>query len=828
MTLPITDPVLIVAIAVGIFLLAPMLVERLRLPGIVGLILAGALVGPNGLNLLARSNTIVLLGTVGLLYLMFLAGVEIDLHGFRRYRTRSLAFGAISYLLPQLVGLGVLRLLGFGWAASVLVGSMFGSHTLLAYPIAARFGIAKNRAVTTVVGGTMVTDTAALLVLAVVAASTRGALDTAFWVRLGGLLAVYVAAVWYGLPRVARWVFRHEKAGAGTEFLFVLFALFAGAYLASLAGLAPIIGAFLVGLSLNRLIPDHGPLSSRLRFFGETFFVPFFLFSVGMLVDVRALAAGGRAWTVMLAMTATVTLTKLVAAKLSARLFRYTADEGWTMYGLSVAQAAATLAAALVGLEVGLVDETLLNGVILMILVTVIIGPLVVERYGRRLALREAEQPFQPGQAPQRIMVPMAKPASAPSLMDLALAIREPESTEPVYPLTVVPADEGRAGEHVALAERMLAHAVAHAVSAGVPVVPLTRVDDNFANGIARGMTETRTSTLVIGWDGRRYSTGGIFGSVLDRLLEQTRTTVIVAKLGHPLNTTSRLVVLVPQGSDHVLGFFEAVRLLKLMANRLGASLHAVVVDSPPDTYREHLRRVRPAAPVTVERAAGWAEALTRLRTMVRKDDLVVVLSARRGAVSWTPTLERLPGQVAQLVPESFLMLYLAEVGHEHAGGLGATPALPVPLTPARVLLSVPRRPLTVVLHDLVATEFGDDPARLAEIVTGVLQAGPEAHFEGPHAAALLHTSVPGLAAPMLFLATCPEGLEPSGAHRLVHLVLLLLSPAGDRVEHLRQLAGIAELIGDPRRVEAIVGAGSSEELVAVVQDGLPSAAAAG
>lgn len=828
MTLPVTDPVLIVALAVGIFLVAPALVERARLPGMVGLILAGAVVGPNGLNLLARSNTIVLLGTVGLLYLMFMAGVEIDLHGFRRYRNRSLIFGALTFALPQFIGMAVMRGLGYGWPASILIASMFASHTLLAYPIATRFGLAKNQAVTTAVGGTIITDTAALLVLAVVAASTRGTLDAAFWIRLVVLLTLYVAAVWYGLPWVARRVFRHDRAGAGSEYLFVLLALFGGAFLAEAVGMEGIVGAFLVGLSLNRLIPEHGVLANRLHFFGNTFFIPFFLLSVGMLVDVRVLAGSPRGWIVMLAMTATVTFTKWGAAMAAQRLFGYSREEGWAIFGLTVVQAAATLAAALVGREIGLIDDAVLNGVIMMILATVVIGPLVVERFGRRIALQEAEQPYQPGTAPQRIMVPMAKPASARSLMDLALAIREPESAEPIFPLTVVPADPGRSAEFVALGERMLSHAVAHAASVGVPVVPVTRVDDNFAHGIARGMTETRTSTVVIGWDGRRYGSGGIFGSVLDRLLEQTREQVIVAKLARPLNTTGRLLVIVPHGTDHVPGFFEAVRVLKLVAHRLGAPVHALVVASEADGYREHLRRVRPAAPVTVERVRAWDEALARVDALARADDVVVVLSARRGAVSWTPTLERLPGRMAQLVPESFLMLYLAEAGPEQGSALRATPALPVSLAPTRILLSVPRQRSGMLMRDLLATEFGDDPARVADVAAAVLQAGREVVAAGPHGAAILHARLPGIVAPMLFLATSPEGVELPDASGAVHLVLLLLGPEGDPAEHLRHLAALAGLAGDPRHVAAVTRAGSLEELFAAVQEALPGGATVG
>ena len=284
-SLPFTDPVLIVATATLIFLAIPLLFERVRIPGIIGLIVAGAVVGPNGLGLLARSNTIVLLGTVGLLYLMLMVGLELDLEQFARYRRRSLAFGTLSFLVPALAGAGLSAILGYGTASALLIAAVFSSHTLLAYPIASRLGIVRNAAVTTALGGTILTEVLALLLLAVVARSRGGALDAAFWAGLALPFAIYVAGVLYGLPKVGRWFFRNVSAGGSTEFVFVLAALFTTAYLAHYGGVEPIIGALLAGLALNRLIPRQGALMSRIHFAGNAFFIPFFLLSVGMLVD---------------------------------------------------------------------------------------------------------------------------------------------------------------------------------------------------------------------------------------------------------------------------------------------------------------------------------------------------------------------------------------------------------------------------------------------------------------------------------------------------------------------------------------------------------------
>jgi Kef-type K+ transport system membrane component KefB/nucleotide-binding universal stress UspA family protein len=662
MPLPITDPVLIVAIAMAIFLVAPLILERFRMPGLIGIIVAGAIVGPNGLNLLARDQTIVLLGAVGLLYLIFLAGIAIDLHGFRRYRNRSISFGAVSFLVPQVLGTLLGLALGYTLPGSLLLGAMFASHTLVAYPIAIRYGIAKNAAVTTAVSASIITDTSSLLVLAVVAASMYGSLDAAFWTRLVLALSAYVTVVWYGLPRIGRWFFRHERTGATAEYAFVLTALFGFAYLARVAGVETIIGAFLVGLALNRLLPEQGQLTNRLQFVGEAFFIPFFLLSVGMLADVRVLASDVRTWVVMIAMTVAVTVLKGGAAKLMQRVFGYTAAEGWTMAGMTIPQAAATLAVTLIGVELGLLDDAVLNGAILMIIVTCMIGPALVEKYGRVIALLEEQRPYDPAEAPQRIMVPVSNPATAEDLMDLAFFVREPGSAEPLYPLAVAPPDDNGTGEHVATAEKMLHRVATYAAGAAVDVVTVTRVDNNFANGIARGIAETRASTLIVGWDGRRTQRRGIFGTVLDQVLEQTRQQVLVAKLGHPLNTTERIVLLIPAGSDHLHGYAQAVRTIKLLTNRLGARIQGYVIGAPVKPYRTFMESVKPDAPITLELGGSWASTLQQLGEELRPDDLVVVLSARRGAVSWTPSLERLPARLADLVPESFVIFYPAEI----------------------------------------------------------------------------------------------------------------------------------------------------------------------
>lgn len=806
--LPLTDPVAVFALAMLIFLVAPRLVERFKVPGIIGVILAGALVGPNGFHLLERNATIILLGTVGLIFLMFLAGIEIDLQGFRRYRSRSIGFGVLSFALPQAMGTALGHLLGFSWPSAILLGALLASHTLLAYPQALRLGIAKNEAVTVSVGGTMIADTAALLVLAVVAASAAGSLDAAFWVRIVLSLLVFGAVVLVGLPRLARWFFRNEAVNANATFVFVMTTLFLGALMALVAGVEAIIGAFLVGLALNRLIPSESSLASRIHFVGDAFFIPFFMLSVGMLVDVRVLFGGARTWVVMTALLVAGIAAKWGAAWVTGRLLSYSVDEVRTVVGLTVPRASATLAIALIGHDLGLFDDVVENSVILLMMATCFLGPALVERHGRQLALDEEHRPSGPTDAPLRLMVPMSNPKTANALMELALLVRPRDATDPLYALTVVPEEGGDGGEYVANAERMLSHAVAFGAGADVPVQPVTRVDQNFASGIVRAMVETRISTLIVGWDGRA-SRQWMFGSVLDQVLGQATQQVVVAKLGHPLNTTRRLTVVIPRGADHDTGFHESARLVKRMANRLGAPVRVLVVESDPTVYQRQLEPMAPAdVPMDFDRASDWTRALPWLRDRTAPDDLVVVLAARRNTVAWHPALLRLPSRLARLACESFLMIYpgtRGEGSREPVGERGLARALTV----GRIAVPLTANVYEEALEELLQRQFSGSKRRVKELVQVLRSAG--APLSLAPGVAIPHARVDSLTEPIAFVGIHPDGLSVPEASGSVHVLVLVLSPTDQPRAHLTLLADLARAMATPDRVARLRAASDAE-----------------
>ncbi|HEX8692373.1 MAG TPA: cation:proton antiporter [Longimicrobium sp.] len=795
---PFTDPVLIVATATLVFLVVPLLAERLRVPGIIGLIVVGAAVGPHGFNLLARSNTIVLLGTVGLLYLMLMVGLELDLHQFDRHRNRSLVFGTLSFLVPGALGTALGLALGYRLPSSLLIGAVFASHTLLAYPIASRLGIVRNPAVTAALGGTILTEILALLLLAVVVRSRGGAMDAGFWAALAVPFAVYVAAVMWGLPRLGRWFFRNVSGDGSTEFVFVMAALFATSYLAHFGGVEPIVGALLAGLALNRLIPHQGALMSRIVFAGNALFIPFFLLSVGMLVNVRALS-GARVWTVSVALTLGVLLAKWVAAKASEKAFGWERDEGWVVFGLSVPHAAGTLAIVLVGFDVGLLDTAEVNGVVLMILATCLAGPWAVERFGRRVALREEQRPYDPGSAPRRVLVALAKPATADTLMDLAFILRGGATEEPVHPLMVVRGEGESSEAEVAEAEKVLAHAVARAAAAEVPVVPLTRVDPNVAAGIARGVAETRSTTLVLGWDGRRSGAKAIFGTVLDQLLARTRQTVVVARLAHPVSTTRRIVLLLPPAVERHPGFLEAARAAAQLAAGAGTSLAGVTVGGDPERLAATFAGARPQVPVAWERVDGWGELLERLKALLRPGDLVALVSARRGTLAWHPRLERLPERLGALAPESFLVVFPPEV---EAAGEGEGTRLSATLAPERVV-RLGGVSFVAAAGKLLEGLFDEETAR--ELANAIVRNEQQFSSEVVPGVVLPHVRLNGLPRPVLVLGVSREGVEFPRAREPAHLVFLLVSPAERAEEHLKYLAEIARLLSSPERVRELM-----------------------
>lgn len=809
--LPVHEPVLVFGLALWVILLAPLVVRRLRLPDIIGMILAGVALGDHGLNILARDETMVLLSTVGLLYIMFLAGLEIDLNQFMRRRSPSLPFGVLTFLVPQIGGTLVgIWLFDFSWPAALLLASLFASHTLVAYPTATRLGIAKNPAVTATVGGTIITDTLALLVLVVVVALSEGNLSWIFWAKFSLSMLVYGFFIAWGVPRLARWYFHQQGDHGSRDFVFILAIAFLSAYLAELAGAETIIGAFFAGLALNRFVPEQSPLMNRIQFVGHTLLIPFFLIGIGMLADLRMIFSTWHVWWVGGSMIVTVLATKWLAAWISQRMLGFSKDEGGVMFALSVPHAAVTLAAVFVGHRIELFNDEILNGTILMILVTCILGPWLVDRYGRRVALHEELAPLKAGETPLRILLPLANPSSAPALMDLAFSIRRSNSTEPVYPITVV-TQQGDVTQQVANSERMLSHAVIYASGAGIPVQPVTRVDPNIATGLNRAISELRISTVVIGWTGDPSKRRFALGTVLDQLLHENPQSVIVCRLLLPLNTTRRIILLLPPFVEREKGFGEALRTVHLMASHQDAKLLVVAAGREIKHLEPRMKRIRPAVPTEFQGLSSRALFGGEIGVeKIEKDDLVILMNTREGRLAWSPELSQLPLRLVRRYPSNNVILfYPPEQESEQAIYSGAI----LLLEPERTVLGIPAMSFEEALDYIIAPHFREKP--VAKTIRDLLETNArEYSTEIAKGTILIHSHVPSLSRPWLFFATSKEGLTVPNIDHPVHVMLLLLSPpAWPAEDHLRTLANLARMMHDPDLADRLADVTTFDEL---------------
>ncbi|MCG6136063.1 MAG: cation:proton antiporter [Nostoc sp. LLA-1] len=576
---PIKEPVPVFLMILGIMLIAPLLFEKIRLPGIVGLILAGVVVGPNGLGLLARDNTIILLGTVGLLFLMFMAGLETSLDDLKYNADKAVLFGLATFLVPMILGTGAMMAIGYSLLPAVLVASCFASHTLLALPVASKLGIMRSQVMTTTLGGTLITNVLALLVLAVVVRAHQGNLTLQFWLTLIPSLIVYTFLTLWGLPRLGRWFFQRFGHDEGAEFTFVLATLFVVSYGAELIQIEPIIGAFLAGVAITQLIPHLSPLMNRIQFIGNTLFVPFFLISVGMLVNPLILIQEPQALVVSGVMVATAIVAKFIPAWGIGKLFGFNFDNIMVLFGLSVAQAASTLAAITVAFNIELVDQLTVNGTIAMILVTCIASPWVTNQWGQNLKPGETNVTTpQTGHIGDRVLVPVANPSTEDNLLQLAILLAK-SSTGTLLPLHILleksgpisPEDKTRQNQLLSTAE-MIAHA------AVVDVTPIGRIDESIDKGIARVAEEKQASVIICGWKGYSTYQENLFGGVIDKIVQRSSVPVLVSRFPLPIEHTNRVFLAFTTQQTYASSFGQSLQLAKSLATELKASLQLLQV----------------------------------------------------------------------------------------------------------------------------------------------------------------------------------------------------------------------------------------------------------
>ena len=803
-------------------LLAPMLARIAKLPDVVGLLLAGIIVGPHGLGILARDNTIELLGTVGLLFIMFVAGLEVDLNQVKRNKNHTLVFGLTTFFVPLIMGVALgISVFKMSIPVAFLLASMISSHTLVTYPIVNRLGLTKLPPVTSAIGGTIITDTLALLILAVVAATSRGALSPAFWIHLFMLMTLYVGAVIILVPLLARWFFRRLDADENVEFVFVIALTFLIAFLAHLSNLEPIIGAFLAGLTLNTFIPERSLLMARIHFVGDALFIPFFLISVGMLVNVQLLFTGTEAWVVSVGMTVVALAAKYIASGLSGRILKYSKDENLLVFGLTVNQAAATLAAVLIGFELGLFTENIITGTILMIAVTCVVGSLVTDRVGHRVALQEEKSDVASASYQNRIMIPMRAREGAKELLDIAFLLRGKGSQEPLYPLRVV--DEGGdSEEQVMAAERIMAHLVVRAMAAGVPVMPITSVDINVLSGVLRSIRDYRISTLVMGWDGKVGLKTRVYGHTIDAVVERSRQMIILNRITRRINSINRMVVVLPPFAQREIGFGQIISTISALSSQTSASILFLCACDTGSEAEELMSQVKSSVHVSFANYTSWKNVLLVVREQLKADDWLFLMSVRKGEIAWQPTLDRLPRQLASEFEEiPFSVLISPTEKWITLKTPETTASIFTVFKEEYILLSIDASGSKDVIKQLLSRYLWENTRQKARLTEQLFHMGQEEPVELVQDVVFLHTYVSGLKKAVPFLGVSSQPLDIPLASGEPHVVIILLDPEGqDPSMHLESLASIAKLIRIPEIVEILREVKDFDSLVGRIAEG--------
>lgn len=669
-TLPLTNPVLKFLVILIIILSAPILSNKLKIPHILGFIIAGAVIGPNGFNLLLRDSSIILSGTAGLLYIMFLAGLEIDLGEFKKNSAKSLLFGLYTFLIPMALGiLSGIYILDFSILTSVLLASMYASHTLIVYPMLSKFGVTKNRAVNIAVGGTMITDTLALLVLAVIVGMTQGEVNSTFWTKLSISILVFGLIVMFLFPIIGRWFLKRYEDNV-SQYIFVLVMVFLGAVLAEAAGIEAIIGAFLSGLALNRLIPSTSSLMNRIEFVGNAIFIPFFLIGVGMLVDYRAFFSDFETIKVAAVMTIVATSAKFIAAWLTQKSFKLSIDERRLIFGLSNAQAAATLAAVLVGYNViigetangepiRLLGESILNGTIIMILITCTIASFAAQKGGKNISLQESSVVESENvEDSERILIPISNPETIDELINLSLILKSKGNKKGLFALNVVTNDSSESNNQ---AKKLLDKAVFTASASDIQLNKLLRYDINPTNGIIGVIKEQNISDLVLGLHVNKGISESFLGKLTEGILTKCNTTTFVYKPIQPISTIKRHIVIVPPNAEKEIGFPFWLSKIWNIPKNTGAR----IVFYANESTLAYIKKIHLKHPIEADFKIfdDWNDFLIISRDIRTDDNLLIVLS-RANKLSYHVNMSNIPTYLNKYFQgNSFILIYPMQQG---------------------------------------------------------------------------------------------------------------------------------------------------------------------
>lgn len=655
---PFANPVLVFMVLLLVILFSPIFLRKLKVPAIIGFIISGVIIGPHALNIIEKNSAITLFSTIGLLYIMFLAGLELDMREFSKNKHKSLIFGVLTFIIPLILGFFTCHfLLGYNFEASLLTASMFSTQTLVAYPIVMRLGIARSEPVAITVGGTIITDTAVLVLLAIISGANNGGLNGEFWLRFIISISLFFFISLYILPKIAAWFFKVLESEKNSHFIFVLTIVFACAFLAELAGLEPIIGAFVAGILLNKLIPHTSPLMNRIEFVGTSLFIPFFLIGVGMLINIRVLFTNTTTIYISIVLTIMAIFSKFIAAWISGLILKYNRHQINLIFGLSSSHAAATLAIILVGYNLGMIDENILNGTIVLILVTCLVASFVTDRAAKKLVSTTNTVKEQLDLlSQQRVLVPISNPSTMEKLIDFSIMIQQVQNRFPILGVSIVK-DGENAQTKLIQSRQLLNKVIEHASSVDQKVDIVATIDQNVPNGIARTSKEYFASEIVLGWPEKDNIVDYIFGKTTRRIITHTTQTVFLCNFPTPLTSYKKMVIIASPLVESETGFGlwvdRMVRVSKIMSLKL-------YLRSNNETYQRANeivaglnlgKTVHPLEMTEVDYSKEF--------TSLSPDELPVIVIPRSNTLSYLSQHEHIPSQLYLLgMKRSFIAIY--------------------------------------------------------------------------------------------------------------------------------------------------------------------------
>jgi len=649
-SLPIEDPLLKFLIELIIILCIPLLLNKIKVPHLLGLIIAGAVIGPNGFNVLARDSSVVVTGTTGLLYIMFLAGLEIDMGDFKKNKWKSITFSIYTFIVPFVLGLiGGYYVLHFSVLTTVLFASLFSSHTLIVYPMISKLGIAKKLAVNITVGGTMITDVLSLVVLAVVVGMSQGEVGTSFWVKLSVSMLVFALIVLLVFPIIARWFFKNVEDKI-SQYIFVIVMIYLAALLAELAGIEAIIGAFFAGLALNRLIPHTSSLMNRVEFVGNAIFIPFFLISVGMLIDFNAFIQSWETLGVASVMLIASIGGKYAAAILTKKTFSLTNDEGTLIFGMSAASAAATLASVMVGYNiilfeneagepVRLLNEHVLNGSILLILVSCTISSFVSMASAQRIADSDNEETVAgTSHENEKVLLALNHENTVEKIVNLGLLIKTQTNKDSLFAVNIINEDKSESSSKNA--EKLLGEAVNMAAGADVKLNPITRYDNDVVLGISNVVKEQNITDLIIGLEEEKGFSSSFTYNLYNGYLRNKEINVIIYHAVQPVATIKKYAVLIPANAEREPGFFHSLLRVWNIGKNSGAKMSFYANDKTTEILKSIIKKANIEA--IFNTVTTWQEAQEAACTL-EQDEGLIILMADRGMHSYIPQMQNVP-----------------------------------------------------------------------------------------------------------------------------------------------------------------------------------------